>query len=386
MLRSVTPESIIERACSRTGLTDFGSRSHIEGLEVFLDSALKSPATLPIAVEGEYERCVAALENRLRVVDYAKSNPKVMQAVIERPLFVLGMPRSGTTLVSYLLDQDPDRRSLLLWESRDSVPPPTTGSLRTDPRCSRLLARQKEELTHNPTRLHMEWADGPTECLSVHGQDFKGLIWEARIPVPDYSRWLLDADLTSAYDYQKLVLQTLQSCAPGTWSLKMPSHALFLDYLLAVFPDARLVWTHRDPYRAVGSVLDMKAHNWGTRSGNPAVSTLLDYYPEQLGQHVQRPMRTRKRIGNHRFHDVFYSELMRDPIAEIRRLYTWAGDVLTAETEAAMLRWLKQNPQGRFGTHRYGLEQFGLTKAQLDPYFSEYLQCYDIEPETDDVV
>jgi hypothetical protein len=176
------------------------------------------------------------------------------------------------------------------------------------------------------------------------------------------------------------VLQVLQSKAPGTWSLKMPSHALFLDALLEVYPDARLVWTHRDPYTSLASLCNTIAvaeSAW--TGGKPDLDEIRRLYPMQLHEHVQRAMQVRARIGHERIHDLYYHELMRDPIDAMRRLYGWAGDAFTAEIEARMRRYLEQNPQGKHGSQSYSLEKFGLTRAEVEPLFADYLASYPVQ-------
>jgi hypothetical protein len=376
---SPSADELVAEACRRTDLSDFGSDSYREGLERWTHAVAKAPVRNDTVIPRVREMAVVALVNRLRVTRYEEEHPEVLDERIERPLMVMGMPRSGTTLVSYLLDQDPHRRSLLVWEAWESVPPPTSGTLRTDPRCLARLDAQLREIAREPVQLHLEMADGPTECLRLHGQDFKGLMWEGPIQVPDWSKWLEHADLRSAYEYQRRVLRILQSKAPGTWSLKMPSHALFVDSLLAVFPDARLVWTHRDPYRALGSVISLKTWAWERYTGNPALDVVLDYYPEQMRNHLMRPLAARARGAD--IYDLRYADVMRDPIGAMRSLYAWAGDELTPEAEAGMLRWLEENPQGKHGAHAYDLERFGLSVADVEPLFAEYLEAVEVEPE-----
>ena len=157
------------------------------------------------------ENIVAALSNRLRVTDYVQHHPEVREEKIERPVVILGMPRTGTTVISYLLDCDPARRSLLHWEPVHPVPPATTETLRTDPRCLALLEEQKQIVDYaikaKMPLPHWEDADGPTEDMFLHAQDFKGLSWDSFLSTSRYAEWLIDeADMTSAYEYQKLVL------------------------------------------------------------------------------------------------------------------------------------------------------------------------------------
>jgi hypothetical protein len=381
-----TVEQLVERAAARAGLDDLGAESWREGLALLVDSVETTAGVLDGGRELLYDRCVDALWNRLRVIDHLKRHPEVAQERVERPLVILGLPRTGTTVASYLLDQDPSRRSLLNWEASDSVPPATTATLRTDPRC---LAKKREldglaaklEAARMPVP-HWEEADGPTECTFVVNQDFKALFWESLMPSPAYSDWFLDADLTGTYEYERSVLGLLQSSAPGTWSLKMPSHAVHVDALLAVFPDARLVWAHRDPYRVTASALSMYQLS-RRRICGPEVDqrAIVAASLRQLQAHVDRPLRTLERVGGHRFFHLHYADLLHDPVGQMRALYAWAGDELTPEVEEAMLDWLRRNPQDRFGTRPYLLDDYGVTKADLEPLYEEYLATFEVELE-----
>ncbi|HTQ20054.1 sulfotransferase [Mycobacterium sp.] len=378
-------DELITRACERTGLDDFGDDSWREGLGVLVDSVKSTPGVNPGGRDFVYNQFVDALRNRLRIVDYLARHPEVGQQPVERPLVILGLPRTGTSLASYLLDQDPRRRSLLTWEAEDSVPPPTPETLRTDPRC----LKKKAELAvlaeglkaANIPMVHWDEADGPTECVFVQSQDFKAYLWEAFMPTSAYADWLSETDMTSAYVYQRSVLQLLQSRAPGTWSLKMPSHAVHIEALLAAFPDVRIVWAHRDPFQATASFLRLNYLSRAVLGCAVDVPAVVSNVLRQLRAHVVRPLLARQRIGEHRFFDLHYSALIRDPIGVMRALYDWAGDELTASTEHAMLDWLKRNPQDRFGVQPYSLDGTGVTRADLEPVFDEYLSMFDIELE-----
>ena len=383
-----TPDDALELARQRTGLTEIGSDSWRPGLTVLLDEINNSPETTPSGRDHLIEDIVASLSNRLRVHDYVQQHPEVLDEKIERPIVILGMPRTGTTVISYLLDCDPARRSLLHWEPVHPVPPATTETLRTDPRCLEMLEKQKHVVAYaQQTKMplpHWEDADGPTEDMFLHAQDFKGLSWDSYLSTPRYAEWLInEADMTSAYEYQKLVLQILQSKAPGTWSLKMPSHSVHIDTLLKVFPDVRMVWAHRDPYKATGSLCNL----WKLPKEVVMGQTDIDWAAmgqnalAQMQAHVERPLRARERIGDDRFFHMYYHEMMRDPMQVMRNLYAWAGDPLTADVEAAMQSWLDAHPQDRFALNSYTLDQYGLTLDMLEPVFAEYLSTFDIELE-----
>jgi hypothetical protein len=379
-------DELVTRACERAGLDDFGDNSWQEGLRRLIDTCESAPGVNPGGRDYVYNQFVDAMWNRLRVIDYRKGHPEIGDERIDRPLVVLGLPRTGTSLASYLLDQDSSRRSLLTWEAEDSVPPSTPDTLRSDPRC----LQKKAELdvlaeglkAANIPMVHWDDADGPTECVFVQNQDFKAYLWEAFMPTPDYAEWLLNTDMTSAYAYQRSVLQMLQSRAPGTWSLKMPSHAVHIEALLATYPDVRIVWAHRDPFQATASFLRLNYLSRAVTGAEVDVDTIAGNVLRQLSAHVSRPLRTRRRIGDDRFFDLHYADLMRDPLAVMRALYEWAGDDLTVDTERAMLRWLDHHPQDRHGVAPYSLDGSGVTRSDLEPLFDEYLSVFDIELES----
>jgi hypothetical protein len=378
-------DGLVARARERAGLEDLGGDSWRDGMTILVETLESTEGVIVAGKEDLYRQFVDALWNRLRVVEYLKQHPELANQQIESPLVILGLPRTGTTMASYLLDQDRVWRSLLNWEAADSVPPAGTGALRTDARC---LAR-KAEIDALATALeeakvpipHWEEADGPTECTFLQNQDFKALLWEAFMPTPAYSEWLLQADMTSAYEYERSVLQILQSAAPGVWSLKMPSHALHVEALLAAFPDVRIVWAHRDPFKVTGSYLSMNQLSRGMVSAHVDLDVVVPLVLGQLKAHVVRPLQTRARVGNAQFFDLHYAALLRDPIGEMRKLYDWVGLELSPEIERSMRGWLDQNPQDRFGVRPYSLEAYGITERDLEPIFCDYLAAFDIEME-----
>ncbi|WP_029117398.1 sulfotransferase [Mycobacterium sp. URHB0044] len=383
-----TPDDVLKLAQQRTGQTHIDSDSWRAGLEALLDEVNTSTSFTPHGRDHIIDDSVDALARRLQVHDYIRRHPEVLDTPVERPIFTLGMPRTGTTVISYLLDQDPARRSLLHWECVHPVPPATTATLRTDPRCLALLEEQQQMLAFvkeaNMPLPHWEDADGPTECMFIHNQDFKGLSWDSYLSSSRYAEWLIDeADMTSTYEYQKRYLQVLQAHAPGTWNLKMPSHAVHVDALLTVFPDARLIWAHRDPYKATGSLCNL----WKLPKSMVMKPDVMDLEAmgrnamRQMQAHVERPLRARARIGDDRFFHMYYHDMMTAPMDVMRRIYDWAGDELKPDTEARMQTWLDAHPQNRFAPNAYSLDQYGLTTDELQPIFAEYLATFDIELE-----
>src|SRR5205814_1185896 len=231
-------------------LDDLGDERFREGLEEYCASFRAEAGLNDLGAQAVPGTVVAAVANRLRIVDWARSHPEVADERIDAPLVVIGMFRAGTTFLSYLLEQDVRNRALLRWESGDSVPPPTPSTFRAGPRveAARLGNDMLEQINPRLRAIHHEEPDGPTECISVMSQDFKSLALEAISNVPTYGEWLLEVDQRSAYEYHRLALQVLQNGGVrGRWTLKSPHHALNLEALTAVYPDAQLVLLHRDP-------------------------------------------------------------------------------------------------------------------------------------------
>jgi hypothetical protein len=302
---------------------------------------------------------------------------------VERPVFVFGIPRTGTTLLSNLLACDPARRSALTWEIDEPVPPATTATLKTDPRAIAKLAQEKAMLAARPEmgKYYRNSAIYPNECIFFMAHDFKALALESRGKLPNYRDWLFSTDMSSAYRYHKRFLQLLQADAPGIWNLKMPSHSLWLDTIKSIYPDARFVWTHRDPFTAIGSFCSIISLAHLGFMGRVDAEWIAENMPFQTVLHADRIMDYREAHGADSMADVHYADLVADPIGTIRNLYVALGDDFTPEAEAAMRKWLDENPQSKFGKHEYALEKYGLSVEALTPRLERYLSQYDVARE-----
>lgn len=382
MTAPLVADALVEQAMTATGLDRFDSDSWREGLDVLLADVNK--AGLSDSGHARMQTSlVDLLSNRLKTTAYLDQRPDLLDRPIERPVFVFGIPRTGTTLLSNLLACDPARRSPLTWEIDDPVPPATSATLKSDPRAIARLEQEKAMLAARPEmgKYYRNSAVYPNECIFFMAHDFKALALESRGKLPNYRDWLFSTDMTSAYTYHKRFLQLLQADAPGRWNLKMPSHSLWLDTIKAVYPDARLVWTHRDPFTAMGSFCSIISLAHMGFMGRIDTDWLKENCTYQAVLHAERMLDYRDKHGPDSMIDVHYADLMADPMAAMRRLYVSLGDVLTPEAEAAMQAWLDANPQGKFGKHDYKLAQYGLSVKELAPKFERYLSQYDIARE-----
>jgi len=375
-------DELIEAAQQKTGLEKFDSDSFREGLEVLATDMNK----ISFSESGEQRNrasLVDLLAARLKTTDYLAKRPELLERPIEKPVFVFGIPRTGTTLLSNLLACDPARRSPLTWEIDDPVPPATTATLKTDPRAIARLEQEKAMLAANPDmgKYYRNSAVYPNECIFFMAHDFKALMLESRGQLLGYRDWLFSTDMTSAYEYHKRFLQLLQADAPGNWNLKMPSHSLWIETILKVYPDARLVWTHRDPFKAMGSFCSIISLGHMGFAGEADTQFIAEDCTYQAKEHLDRVMDSRAKLGKNSMVDLHYAELMSNPIETIRKLYAGLGDEFTPEAEAAMQAWIDDNPQGKFGKHEYNLEKYGLSKQGLESVFERYLSEYDVARE-----
>ncbi len=382
-----TAQELIDAARRETGHEDFGAAAWRDGLEVILESADREAELNPIGREILRGWIHRRLVNRLRVIDWVAEHPEVRGERIEKPLVILGMLRTGTTILCELLACDPAYRPLMKWEALDCCPPPRAESFRSDPRIRAMVDEMENTYKAVPRlkAIHFEPGDGPTECVALLGQAFRSQDWLGLFHVPSYVSWYHACDMEPAYAYHRLALQLLQSRAPGRWSLKAPGHMLALDALFAVYPDARLIVTHRDPVKTVASSASL---SFTSRPDSLSTVELGDYFgPLWLrinATMVDRMMEFRARHAAkdaERFLDLHYGDLARNPIESVRRIYDHFGETLTPDAETAMRAHLDAHPKGHHGVHHYSLEAVGLAPEQVRERFSEYCARFDVPPE-----
>jgi hypothetical protein len=377
----VRADDIIQKARERAGLEQFDSDSFRAGLEIAVAAVDAKTTRRPESAAWFENQFIGALANRLKVADHVRRHPALLDRPVERPIIIIGLPRTGSTLLSHLLGVDSALRSLLRWEVQYLVPPPTQDGLKNDPRCLALIEAERAQSTNPLPNMHYEPWDGPTECHVLLSHDFKSAGLDPGLASMEYGLWLLECDAASAYAYHRTVLKVLQSHTAGRWSLKLPSHALNIRAVMDVYPDARIIWTHRDPHRVTASFLSMMEAAQALHLTQTDRDYLIGYYPRRLREHVARPMAVQDACARDPFYHLFYSDLVADPLAQMRKLYAWLDQPFTEPAQAAMARWLADNRQGKFGVHAYGLEKFGLSLEGLAPLFEDYLKRFDIARE-----
>ena len=376
----LNPETLLAAARDQTGLADFGDPTFREGLDVLV-GALNTEARLTDSGMARLGASMTqTLVQRLQVEDYLRANPALLAAPIEKPLFVFGLPRTGTTLAINLLAADPARRAFLRWEAFNTVPPAAKGELLSDPRYFEEQARLDMSLKYVPhiSAMHHEDADSSCECQFAMSPTFCAQVYDSQFFVPSYTDWFLNADYLPAFRYHKRLMQLLQQHNGGRWTFKNPWHPLYLDALTTVYPDAQLVMTHRDPGDVLASAASL------IFAVRKLFSDQVD--PLECGKVLMRTFdamiaRTKAYEDAHgagAIHHIGYKALTADPIGEMRKVYAKFGDPLTTEAETAMRAMLAANPQGKHGKHEYRLEDYGLSRGEVYEHFRDYIERYDI--------
>jgi hypothetical protein len=382
---SLAPSGVVRAATKKAGSHDLGSDSYREPLEVFLASC-KSEAELTTFGRILITKMLsAALTNRIELHRWALDHPAIGNETIDSPWIIVGLPRTGTSLLSMLLGLDPMARPLRQWEAAHLIPPPTLEGAEEDPRIA-LTAKELDGLMKlNPPlkAMHPFGATLAQECVSLFMYDIRTLALETQAHVPTYARWLEQADMAPAYAQHKLALQALQSAQPTErWILKTPNHLWHLDALLAAYPDARIIWTHRDPGPVVTSLASL------ANAGQRPLTSRADPRPTAeewkrkcafaLGSAVAYDEKSLDGWCQH----LSYEALVADPLAAVRDLYRTFGDEVSDLHARRMEAFLEQRPQDVFGHHRYDPSDFGWTYAGLAAEFADYTSRYQVAPET----
>ena len=365
------------RAVQLAGWDDFGAAGFEEGLERALGAFPRLPLK-PEVMTAALDRIVQDLANRLRVQQWYAAHPEVEAQAIEGPVLVCGLPRTGTTATVGMLALDPRFRFPRMWEMSQPVPPPRLADEASDPRA---VAYRKAILAHSHTSQHIADPDGPEEdMVGLAPLDMHA--YHGAFPMPDdFIAWWTQADFASTYAYHRRVLKLLQSeRPPHLWLLKGPVHLFHLDAFAAEYPQAKFVWTHRDPASVIPSVssLQHRLHSArcvdGALDKDAAGPKALAFWAEGM----RRALVARDRLGEHRFIDLWNRDVVSRPVETFAGLYDRLGFAFTPTLEADLANYNRRNAQGAFGEHRYTAEEYGLTKDVIREAFVDYCDRFDV--------
>jgi hypothetical protein len=373
-------DELEDGARAATGLDDFGSPYYREGLERTVE-ALNTEADLnEIGNVIQHATISNALIQRLRITDTYKQHQEIDDEVVGGPVFVIGLPRTGTTALSQLVASDPQFRSLRQWESQACTPPPEAATQHTDPRIAQAaagIAMMDEMFPRMRTMINSE-PEAATECQDLMGMSFRTFHFDGVVRVPGYLAWLMQCDMRETYTFHRQVLKLLQwHCPPTLWHLRTPVHMFSLDALVEAYPDAKFLWSHRDPAKVLASVCSLIQYVRSWSSDRDDAEELGAEQLECWTEAVRRAMDFRKRFGDDRFVDVSFADLQVDPVSALEKSYAQLGLDFTEAARAAVRQWADEHKPGSRGSHAYQLADYGLTPEQVHEPFTEYLATYD---------
>ena len=381
-------ESLMREARARCGgLEDLGPGPFTEPLELFV-SSLETDARLNAV--GQYiarERALAHIVNRLQYVNDRKLYPAIARQRIVKPVFIIGLVRTGTTILHDILAQDPANRAPLTWEVTFPSPPPATATFQTDPRIARCEAGfpPLDERREKFKAMHPMGAQLSQECVVMMGDTMCTPLFHNQFRVNRYQDWVdADADWAHVYDFHHKQLQHLQSSHAGDrWVLKTGAHMWGLEHLLAAYPDARIVFTHRDPVKSLTSYASLTAlvRSMGSDQVDPA-EVAEDWNP-RLRRALEHAIavRSARKYPQALFYDMRFSEFIRDQFGVVKQIYE-AFDLPMSEEAAARMKWfIADNPQGKHGIHRYSPEEYGIRPEVVRREFRPYIERFDLPPE-----
>jgi hypothetical protein len=378
--------SLIDQACAATGLTDFGDDLWREPFGLLL-RALEEEAQLTLMGRLMARHDIFLwLCNRLQITQVCKQHPEIEEQEIRSPMFILGLPRSGTSILFELLAQDPAVGVPLMWEALLPCPPPEAATYRTDPRIEQAhrLFTQWHRVVPEFATMHEMAGDIPAECGLIMANTFISDHIASLHQTPSYSAWCAGADYGPVYDYHRRCLQILQWKNPrGRWLLKAPEHQVHLEALLKVYPDARIVQTHRDPIKCMASTTSLLGALYLMRSDQPFNSEQFEdiVMGEATALRLERVMQLRDDggVSAATITDSRYQDLMDSPLACIEGIYHHFGLTLEAETRQRMADYLRHKPKGKFGRHAYSVDPDRAARER--PLFRRYQERYDVPSE-----
>ncbi|MDF3340795.1 sulfotransferase [Mycolicibacterium septicum] len=391
MTNRFDPDTLIAQASEIAGTDDFGEPAGWREHLALLADGLATEAQLnDLGVEIAVMDIVGPLVNRLRIMQWRRENPDVATTPVARPIFIVGQPRTGTTILFDLLAQDPALRPPLTWEVDAPWPLPQPDTYTTDPRIAQIQANieMSEQLVPGLLAHHPMGALVGQECVRMSAGQFCSMIFSVQYRLPTYYRWLLhDADHRDAYRYHRMFLQHLQSGMPGTgapaqWLLKSPAHLWQLEALVAEYPDALIVQTHRDPLNVISSIAALTTHLRRLASDHSDITECAQQSREEIIVGLEHSMKARDSgvLAPGQIVDVQFADFIRDPFATIGGIYEALDREFTPVAEQRMRDFLAAHP-GDNGGARYSWSNTGLDAGEVRAQVTGYQERFGVPTE-----
>lgn len=380
----LSAQHFIGQAMENTGLDDFGGQTFEEGLNVLIDS-LNNDIDLSEGTAGYFQNQIQQLlVNRIEVTRLIKEHPEILNERIEKPVFIVGLPRSGTTILQTLMALDPTTRYLRNFETAGPICPPTELIPESvDPRIQTCHEGMEGLFAAAPVLRGINginfMAHGTAECQNLMAHEFVHMGWSAGSSLFSHGNWVSNCNMKTAFQWHRQLLQVLQWKLPNDrWILKAPIHLFGLDHLIETYPDSKIIFTHRNPFDAMVSGVSM-ACNW-TRftTGQAEISAIADWYPRLWAKGLERALLVKKNLDSDKCIDVFHRELSEGPIKMVEKIYDHFDIRLSRGARKRMQTWLRDHPRSKFGSHVCTPEEYGLIPDREKERFSFYHDQFDL--------
>mgnify|MGYP000285160269 FL=1 len=376
----INANEILDQAKSETGLSDLGEPLFFEGLNKLIDSINNEASLNEIGIQAQPIRIQGLLSNRLRFEEDLKKFPEILDQEIIAPIVIVGLPRTGSTMTHRLLASDPNHTAMLWWEGR--YPALLPGEKQGDIEARMELGKAEVDavVAASPEALDIHPWDykGADEEILLLEHNFLSTVPESFMALPSYSKWIEEQDHTLAYEDLKKFIQYLQWQNPGRekkrWVLKSPHHLGFIDKMISVFPDAKIIQTHRDPIKTVPSFCSMCANLFEPLTTNFDKVFIGKHWSNKLTRALNHCMNISEQHPDN-FLDLEFLNMIKDPIDEMKKIYEFIGEPFGEKTEVAMEAWREENKH-EMGAHKYSLEEYDLTESQINNNFAKYQQKY----------
>jgi hypothetical protein len=373
-------ESLHDQARRATGLEDFGDPGYRTALGVLLES-LDHDADLSETGRMIFQgQLVSTLANRLRSQRLLTDRPGVGEIEIRRPIVITGLVRTGSTALHYLMGQDPALQALPYWLAAHPQPRPPRREWETSPDFQASAAELAFLYDNAPELMavHEMRADWPEECRHLLEQSFVDDRFEVAATLPTYARWYHETEHLEAYRLHRRLVQLIGSTHPERrWLLKYPVHLRQLPALLAVYPDACIIQTHRDPCAVIASYTSFISRIRALHESSVDVPALARELVESWAGAAEAGMAARDAHGDgDRFVDLYFEDFVADPVGSVRRIGGHFDHELSEDAERRLADWQAEHPQGKHGRHRYDADSTGITEAEIRDRFSGYLERF----------
>lgn len=380
----LSEQALLATARRNTGLHDFGDESDWkEGFTRLLHSLNDEARLNGVGRLIAFGELLRHLENRLRVTEDIRRNPSILDVEIVKPVFVVGLPRTGSTILHDLLARDPDSRVPMTWECHHMSPPAEAATFDTDPRiavCEAHFEQTSRALIPEFQAIHEMGALLAQECVMLNAFDFRSVIFANQFRIPSYQSWMETSDHGSVFRTHKRQLQYMQWHNPrARWVLKSTGHLFGLDALYQVYPDAQVIMTHRDPLKLLAShcsLVAMACSMGSDQVDRREIGEMWSVSWERAMRNGVEFRRTRPEAAS--IFDMHFAALVRDPLEMVRRIYSHFELPLPPATEQRMQDFITGNPRERHGTHRYRLEDFGLDPVREREHYRFYQDYFGV--------